>query len=171
MGREDVSKFSQQMASLERKVEDLTPPPSEGNRSRTPSGGIGAEKLLPPLVGAPGLLDDEASTWLRENELGELTAVLGTIASSMLDLKQITVEDIEAMPSVQIKTLTRRRLRERLSGLEGSKCEAPSSPAVRHRPMPAATRALHPFPPVLLLRSPAGCCKGRQDCSIPLPHD
>ena len=78
--------------------------------------------VLQQQEGAGSGLDMAATEWLQSRGLGELAGVLGSVGTSLSDLAMLTTEDVCAL---QLKTLTRRRLRGHLSQLEGSKCVAP----------------------------------------------
>jgi hypothetical protein len=92
---------------------------------------------MPAHGGAGGTagLDAAATEWLQLCGLEELAGVLGTVGSTLSDLAMLTAEDVDAL---QLKTLTRRRLRGQLSQLEGSMCVAAPSAAVEGQQLRAA---------------------------------
>ena len=73
-----------------------------------------------PKPGAP-TLDAEALAWLEERKLGEAADALGKVGSTLEDLALLTAEDIA---DLELKTLTRRRLRGHLSAMPGGSCSA-----------------------------------------------
>lgn len=80
-------------------------------------------------------LDMTATEWLQSRGLGDLVGLLGTVGTTLSDLAMLTAEDVSAL---QLKALTRRRLRGHLSQLEGSKCVAPEFGALDGQQLTAA---------------------------------
>jgi hypothetical protein len=77
-------------------------------------------------VTAP-VLDAEATIWLHSCGFGELERVLGDVGSNLADLAMMSAEDVDAL---QLKKLTRERLRYHLAKLDGSRCMAAPRTAV-----------------------------------------
>ena len=59
--------------------------------------------------------------WLEERKLGEAADALGKVGTTLEDLALLTAGDIA---DLELKTLTRRRLRGHLSAVPGGSCSA-----------------------------------------------
>ena len=70
------------------------------------------------MQGAAALFENSSA----QRGLGELAGILGRVGTTLSDFAMLTAEDVGAL---QLKALTRRRLRGHLSQLDGSKCTAP----------------------------------------------
>lgn len=97
--------------------------------------GLRREKHAQQPAEGSSKLDAAAMEWLESCGLSQLSSTLGAVGSTLADLAMMRAEDVDAL---QLKTLTRRRLRAHLARLEGSLCVAAPHAAVEGQQLRAA---------------------------------